>query len=62
MLHHAKLPKAYWGEAILIVAHFQNQHSTKAMNGWTPYGFGMVSHKILHIFKPLDVHHMSLTT
>lgn len=37
MLHYAKLPKMFWGEAIITTNYLQNRSPIKALNDKTPY-------------------------
>ena len=36
MLHHAKLPSCFWGEAIATTVYLLNWSTTKALQGMTP--------------------------
>ena len=36
MLHHAKLPSSFWGEAIATAVYLLNRSTTKALQGMIP--------------------------
>jgi hypothetical protein len=59
MLSYTKLPKVFWGEALLTTNYLQNKNPTKVVTtNRTPYEYGLEDNQIYITLESWGVKHM----